>query len=190
VSEEKFDPNSVPDFYKQRKDNNQAKALSAQGITQEQLLARREKVFELRAVKRLTYQEIADILGVSIATIYCDAKWITRFKVRGLIEKDKRIVAEQDVIYSALIDRWLPVALDPQEEPDTAMYATDRVARLLVDQAKIHGFHSTFASKGVSAKEVGEEIGTKVLEAMMKLAQMSKSPIKAEIIDQNVIENE
>lgn len=190
MSEEKFDPESIPDFYTQegRGDGNQKKALAAKDITQEQLLARREKVFELRAVNRLKYDEIAPLLGVSVGTVYNDAKWITRFKVKGLIEKDKRIVAEQDTIYSALIDRWLPVALDPEQEQDTAMYATDRVARLLVDQAKIHGFHSTSASGSFSAKEVGQEIGTKVMELMMKIAQAGKQPIKAEVI-QEVIQD-
>lgn len=185
MNEENFNPDSVPDFYasEHRKDSNQKKALAANGITPEQLLARREKVFELRSVNRLSCEAIAKILGVSTATVYNDSKWITRFKVKGLIEKDKKIVAEHDAIYSSLLDRWLPVALDPEQEPDTAMYATDRVARILVDQAKLHGFQTTSASSGVTAKEVGKEIGTTVMEIMMKIAQGNKQPIKAEVIE-------
>lgn len=168
--------------------SHQSRALMARGMTPEMLLARREKVFELRAVHRLKYSEIAKMLGVSEATILTDAKWILKCKIKNLIEKDKRIVAEQDAVYTALLDKWLPIAIDPDEEASTAMYATDRIARLLVDQAKLHGFHSNVSGGSLTAKEVGQEIGTKVLEAMMKLAQGART-VRAEIIDQPALEN-
>jgi hypothetical protein len=150
----------------------------------------------MRVIQRKSYAEIAKQEGVSIFTVSQD---IVRFKRRSAErnkERSDELIAEQDAVYQALLDKWLPIAVAPAhliidhegEEIDAevndeqAMYATDRVLRVLGDQAKLHGFVQS-VKQGKAAEEMGKAFGDKVMQAMMALAKGSYGKVlEAEIV--------
>jgi len=168
-------------------------------FSEEQREERRNKVWEMRIIDRLPMREIAKRLDVSVFTVHADVKAIETQRVKTLKEKDMAFVARQDEIYEALITKWLPVALNPDAHQilapdgetiiwsdDPALKATDRIARVLAEQAKLHGFGG--GGKDVSAKEVGKEIGIHVMEAMTKLAhgQLKQPVIEGELVTKQI----
>jgi hypothetical protein len=138
---------------------------------------RRNKVWKMTVVDRMTQREIAKELGVSVFTVNQDCQWVQKSRVKSLAEADRSFVIKQDEIYESLLTKWLPVALREQDEQASSYLATDKVARILGDQAKLHGFGQ--AGK-VSPKEVGKEMGEYVLKAMQSLAH--RNVIEGEIV--------
>lgn len=148
----------------------------------ELLLDRREKVWQLRVVERKTYRDIAKELGITVFTAYQDAKWLSEHRIKALEGKDKELIATQNEIYEALMNELLPIALGAENLQDR-LYATDRVARLLQDQAKLFGFHTLPKATG-EAQALGKGIGEGVIEAMARFAEKSKPKvIEAKIVD-------
>jgi len=146
-------------------------------------VARREAVWQLRVVERKTYREIAKELGITLYTAHSDAKWIAENRIKELEKKDKELVAQQGEIYEALLNKWLPIALSSSGNRDEQLYATDRVARIMVDHAKLYGFQALPKPDG-SAKELGKGIAEGVIEAMARLANKKSSVVEAEIIEE------
>jgi transposase len=161
----------------------------------EERIERREQVWQMRVVDRLTYREIAKKLGITVWTAYQDAKWLADHRIKALEGKDKELIATQNEIYEALLNKWMPVALgEPTitEDGDSLeashqeqMYATDRVTKILQDQAKLFGFHTLpRAGEGGQAKELGAGIAEGVITAMAKLADASKDKVlEAEVVE-------
>ena len=139
----------------------------------------------MRVVDRKTYRDIAKELGITVYTAWQDAKWLADNRIKALEGKDKELIATQNEIYENLLNRWLPVAMGRVEgtESEEQLYATDRVARLLTDQAKLFGFHTLPKATG-EAKELGKGIAEGVIEAMARLASKSqRNVIQAEVVD-------
>jgi hypothetical protein len=151
------------------------------------LVARREKVWDAHIIERKSIRDIAREEKISPTTVVADLKWVTNIRLKSLIEKDKSVVAKQDTIYDALLDRWLPVALDPDRPPDVAMYATDRVTRILVDRGKMHGFG--MPTKDARADGAVKEIGLAALQAMTRLAS-GKHNVPDSVIDAEVVQSQ
>lgn len=146
---------------------------------------RREKVWQLRVVERKTYRQIARELGITAFTAHQDAKWLSENRIRALEGKDKELIANQNEIYEALLNKWLPVALHGGEDIEDQLYATDRVTKIMQDQAKLFGFHTLPKAQQGQAEALGKGIAEGVIEAMAKLADRSRSrTIEAEIIEQ------
>jgi hypothetical protein len=173
--------------------------LSAIGFNQskkEALLARREKVWQLRVIDRLPYREIAKRLNTTVYTVHMDAKWISDNIVKNLKGKQESLVATQNEIYEALLNKWLPVALgspsgvyDKDGEPvgvshEDQLAATDRIVKVLQDQAKLFGFNTLPKSTG-EARELGHGIAEGVIEAMARFAGKTQAKvIEAQVIDE------
>lgn len=156
------------------------------GKTKEEIMLRREESFRLRVVERKDYREIAKLLGISYGQANKDCMWVLEQKKKGLIERDEAIRAQHDLIYKSLLDKWLPLALRNQDQADQeGSIATDKVTKILVDQAKLHGFSTPI--RDTPAAEVGKQIGIGIIETMARLAQKGK-PIEASVVEDAVIE--
>jgi hypothetical protein len=146
-------------------------------------------------VERKSYRDIADALKVSEHTVWQDMRRLAQQKKDP--ELAEKVLREHHTIYEALIDRWLPVALDRDTPEDASVEtrlafaemsvtATDKVARLLSDQARLHGLGMPVQGKaGPSAAELGQEFGKRVVEAMLQLAhgkQHKEAAIEAELV--------
>jgi hypothetical protein len=138
---------------------------------------RRNNVWKLSIVDRMSQRDIAKQLGVSVYTVNQDIKWVAKTRVKNMAEADRAFVVEQDSIYGALLTKWLSIALAEGDTSPASHKATDHVARILGDQAKLHGFGQ--AGK-VSPKEAGEVMGEYVLKAMQAMAH--GNVIEGEII--------
>jgi hypothetical protein len=139
---------------------------------------RRNRVWKMSVVDRMSQRAIAKALDVSVHTVNQDVKWVAKTRVKNMAEADRAFVVEQDEIYGALLTKWLPLALrEGEEDRDDEFVATDKVARILSDQAKLHGFGQ--AGK-VSPKEAGEVMGEYVLKAMQSLAH--RNVIEGELV--------
>jgi hypothetical protein len=148
---------------------------------EEQRQKRRDQVWRMTVVDRMTQAEICKALGISSYTIYQDLKWVRKQRVKTLEEADKDFVVEQDQIYDSLLDKWLPIALRTDDDSEASFTATDKVTTVLANQAKLHGFG---AAGKVSAKQAGEVMGDFVLKAMRQIAH--GNVIQAEVIDENL----
>ncbi len=182
--------------------NNAGKNLmSSHGFNtskKEAQLERREKVWQLRVVDRLTYREIAKKLGITVWTAHSDAKWLSDHRIKALEGKDKELIATQNEIYEALLNKWIPVALgeppitetdgDLEVSYEDQLYATDRVTKVLSEQAKLFGFHTLPKAQQGNAEALGKGIAEGVIEAMAKLADRSKV-VRAEVIDNPAIQD-
>ena len=151
-------------------------------------LDRREKVWQLRVVERKTYRDIARELGITVWTAHNDAKWLATNRIKALEGKDKELIVTQNEIYEQLLNKWLPVALEKNEDVETQLYATDRVTKVLSEQAKLFGFHTLPKAQQGNAEALGKGIAEGVIEAMAKLADRSKT-VRAEVIDQPAIQD-
>jgi hypothetical protein len=148
-------------------------------------IERREKVWQLRVVERKTYRQIARELGITVFTAHQDAKFLTEHRIKALEGKDKELIVNQNEIYEALLNKWVPVALDNTREVDDQLYATDRVTKILSDQAKLFGFHTLPRAERGQAEALGKGIAEGVIEAMANLANRSKGKvIEAEVVEQ------
>jgi DNA-binding CsgD family transcriptional regulator len=145
--------------------------------SEQQREERRNKVWKMSIVDRMTQREIAKEIGMSVFTVNQDLKWVETNRVKSLAEADRGFVVKQDEIYESLLTKWLPVALRELDTSDESYMATDKVARILGDQAKLHGFGQ--AGK-VSSKEVGKEMGEYVLKAMQSL--VNRNVIEGELV--------
>lgn len=157
---------------------------------------RREKAYRLRVVEHKPFKEIAQILEVSVSTAFEDVKWVVEHRTAALVEQDKQLVIKQDEIYLALLQRWLPVATetdrivmngDREVVDDRGLYATDRVIKILAEQAKLHGLGA--GSKTITPKELGEATGEHILKVMQKLArgQFSEKKAKGRVVEAEVL---
>lgn len=157
----------------------------------EALLDRREKVWQLRVVDRLPYREIARRLNTTVWTVHQDAKWLVNNRIKALEGKDKELIATQNEIFEALLNRWLPVAMsEGGDSNDEQLAATDRIVKILSDQAKLFGFQTLPKAEAGVAKELGKGVAEGVIEAMARLAEKSRPRvIEAELVEQPMIEN-
>ena len=156
--------------------------------SKEALQERREKVWELRVVDRRSYRDIAKALGINVSTVHADAKWLSEHRIKALEGKDKQLIVTQNEIYEAMLNELLPIALGSGQLQDK-LYAADRVARILSDQAKLFGFHQLPKASG-EAKELGKGLAEGVIEAMSRIAIKSqRNVVEAELIDQPKIED-
>ena len=164
---------------------------------EEQREQRRNQVWDMHIVQRMSYKEISEKLGVSDWVIWNDLKICRAARVKTLSEKDREFIVEQDAVYEALLNKWVPVAIaeqghvvmDDEGNPiwsdDPALKATDRVIKALGEQAKLHGFGR---DGKVSPKEAGKEIGEAVLKAMRELAHGGRV-IEAEVIPERQLQD-
>jgi cytidylate kinase len=132
-------------------------------------------------------REIATQMGVSVFTVHSDLKKVQQHRTAELDKRREEVAVKQDAIYESLLDKWIPVALAEQGDVEEQLYATDRVARILADQAKLHGYTVT-ARDTAAAKQAGHELGMTVLQAMAALAGGSRV-VQAEVITQPRIED-
>ncbi len=140
-----------------------------------------DQAWELRVVGRLSYRQIAQKLNISTFTAHSYVKELAKTRSNELREKNKTIVCKQDTIYEALLDKWIKIALDEETDTTMALYATDRITKVLVDQAKLHGFH--MIKDTTIPTGLGKEVGIAVIEAMARLAQKQpKKVVEAEVI--------
>ncbi len=156
-----------------------AKIRGHHGKTKEEIIVRREESFRLRVIERLDYRAIGIKMGIAAGTAKKDCDWVLDQKKKGLIERDEEIRSKETHIYEALLDRWLPLAIQRGED-QLAAVATDKVTKILVDMARLHGFASP--QREAPASEMGKQIGISIIETMAKLAQSGK-PIKAELVE-------
>lgn len=179
--------------------NSEAKVLlltdrdsSSSEAEDDAMLTRREQAYYLSVVERRHVKDVAKELQVSASTVRKDLKWVTQQRIDALVENDKALVVEQDGIYEALLEKWLPVALrdDTLVEVEGHMVidtrpltATDKILKILSDQAKLHGLGQ--GSKTLTPKSVGEAAGDHVLRVMQQLAEgmHSGKVIRGEVID-------
>jgi hypothetical protein len=161
-------------------------------------IERREKVWNLRIVERKSVREIAEQLNVGRDVVSRDIRYIEEQRIQALKNKDLSFVTHQDAVYEALLSKWLPEAIKeeghyvlaedgqtPIWTDDPALRATDRVVKVLTEQAKLHGFG--LGDKGASPKELGKEIGIQIMDAMTKLAQ---GKYRGNVIEGEVITNQ
>jgi predicted DNA-binding protein YlxM (UPF0122 family) len=157
---------------------------SLENLVEEQKLEdRRIRVFKAHVIDGMSYQQIADDLQISRYTVQSDLK--AYYKVRRkLLEKGvKRLQAKQDAIYEHLLNKWLPIACGTSTpiSVEADLEATDRVLKILSDQAKLHGVTNFKKDK---TPTLGKAIGQGVVETMMKLASQRKpNVIQGEVID-------
>lgn len=148
---------------------------------EEQRNERRQKVWKMAVVDRMSQREICKALGISNYTVHQDLTWVRSQRVKSLEEADRDFVVEQDQIYDALLDKWLPIALREDDTTESSFTATDKVTTVLSNQAKLHGFG---AAGKVSPKQAGEVMGEFVLKAMRQIAHGGKV-IEAEVVNEN-----
>lgn len=139
-----------------------------------------ETAWNLRVIQRYSYRRIAAVLHLSTFAVHSLVKELAKTRAGDIQAKNKDLQCKQNEIYEALLDRWLPVALDKSESREqSAMAATDRVTKVLLDQAKLHGFH--MIKDTTIPSNFGKEIGIAVIEAMGRLASKQKV-IEAEVV--------
>ncbi len=155
------------------------------GKSKEDIMLRREESMRLRVVERMDYREIAAKLGISYGQACKDCQWVLDQKKKGLIERDEAIRHHHDLIYKAILDKYLPIAVADRTIDQESLAATGIVTKVLVDQAKLHGF--TVPVKETPAAEVGKQIGIGIIETMARLAQKGK-PLEAHVVEEAVIE--
>ena len=128
-------------------------------LSTEQLMDRRDKVFQMR-IEGKSVPTIAQALGVSLGTVYNDRKEIAKLKYQGLIEKDETLLMETNAQLDAVIENQIEFALDKnlkvaQEKVNngettfvelplwqSAGAAVDRLLKALELRAKINGFYT------------------------------------------------
>ena len=161
------------------------------GVSKQATQERREKVWQMRVVERKTYRQIARELGTTVFTAHDDAKWVAQHRVKALEGKDRELVANQNEIYEELLNKWLPLALSNVDEIETQLYATDRVTKILSEQAKLFGFHTLPRAQQGQAEALGKGMMHGVIEAMAQFAEKSKGGkvIDAEVIEQPKLED-
>lgn len=160
--------------------------------TAEERALRRERVWHMRIVERKSIRQIAEATGFSFGAIRQDLKSLYKKHVQNLGENHKEIIAEQNTILVSLLNKWLPVAVgehggDVQEriaQMAKGLDATDRVLKILNEQAKLHGIASD--KKAPTAAEIGKELGSHVLNVMTALAQGKM--VRAEVIEGEVVQ--
>lgn len=156
----------------------------------EATVERREKVWQLRVVERKTYREIARELGITVFTAHQDAKFLSENRIKALEGKDKELIVNQNEIYESLLNKWLPIALDTSEDMQDQLYATDRVTKILSDQAKLFGFHTLPKAQGQAAEALGKGFAEGVIEAMARVAEKSRGRvIEAKVVEQPQIQD-
>ena len=148
---------------------------------EEQRQKRRDQVWRMTVVDRMTQADICKALGISNYTVHQDLKWVRKQRVKTLEEADRDFVVEQDQIYDSLLDKWLPIALRADDDSEASFTATDKVTTVLANQAKLHGFG---AAGKVSPKQAGEVMGEFVLKAMRQIAH--GKVIEAEVVNENL----
>lgn len=173
-------------------------------LSEEEILVRREKAFELRLAGK-TMETIGKELGVSTTTIHHDLKAIAKMKYEGLIEQDQLLILTHNRQYDALKERLLEHALTPDlnigevrqnrrgEDYDVSLAsweasyaAIDRLLKVMADQAKLNGLMTPVAIRGANDRtpeEVGTAVALSVMEGMRRLAERNQ-PLRAEIIDE------
>ena len=152
-------------------------------------------------------KDIAQVLGVSEATVSHDLVTVARMKYEGIFKKDEVIQAKNDAVLSKLLAVWMPIATSTKlavgetkvkkngEEYDIALpdfkagiEAADRVIKIVEIMSKNHGLQSPKGSgeKIIDPQATGESIGYAVLTLMQKMAQ----PKPAEVIENRIIDEE
>lgn len=176
-------------------------------LSLEALTERREKAYELRVIGRKSFRDIAAETGVSVATAKEDCDWITKMKVKGMIERDETMRVEANHIYNTVLSRWLPLVMDDgfvvqgikegKDGPkiihldkwDAASTATDKILKVLDQQSKLNGFYAT-KNDLKTPREFGQEMALGVMalgvmEAMKNLAGGTMK--KAIVVDAQLI---
>ena len=162
-------------------------------VTSKQAQERREQVWKLIVIDRQSYRDAGKQLGVSEHTVSQDMRRM--MAQSNDPELSQKVIAHQHAIYEALIDKWLPVALDREpagDSPETRLAfaemsatATDKVARILADQARLHGLGQTNTKLGPSAAELGEQFGKRMADVMLQVAnkgQNKEAVVEAELV--------
>ena len=157
-------------------------------------MLRREKAYEMRAVNRMSFREIADALGVAVSVVHDDVKFITRMKVEGMIERNEEMATEINEAYDAMLKRWVPVVLSDDfvvqgvkvvrgqekiiqlDKWDAAGIATDKITKILDQKAKLNGL---YAKDTQTPQEFGKEMAMGVINAMRELATGPMKQINA-----------
>jgi predicted transcriptional regulator len=107
----------------------------------EQTDVNRKRAFELRLPPhRLSYPAIARVLGVSVSTAYSYVKEEHGTLLQEIVEKKEHLRHLENETIDALMEKFLPIALNPQRVGvDLSLKATDRIIRLIEQKCRLNG---------------------------------------------------